>query len=75
MGERTQRLSRPDLAFTASLLGPMNSTPPFHPYGTAHLIVIFLTITLPFAFAPLVRWTKPSLIERIIVARFRSSWY
>jgi hypothetical integral membrane protein (TIGR02206 family) len=48
----------------------MNSTPPFHPYGTAHLIVIFLTIALPFAFAALVRWTKSSLVERIIVGAF-----
>src|SRR2546430_5502521 len=48
----------------------MKSTPPFHPYGTAHLLVIFLTITLPFAFAALVRWTKSSLVERIIVGAF-----
>src|SRR4029077_13288431 len=46
----------------------MNSTPPFHPYGTAHLLVIFLTIALPFVFAALVRWKESSLIERIIVA-------
>src|SRR6476659_9838934 len=48
----------------------MNSTPPFHPYGTAHLLVIFLTIALPFAFAALVRWTKSFLVERIIVGAF-----
>src|SRR5437660_11787812 len=48
----------------------MKSTPPFHPYGTAHLLVIFLTITLPFAFAALVRWTKSSLVEPIIVGAF-----
>ena len=48
----------------------MNSTPPFHPYGTAHLLVIFLTIALPFAFAALVRWTKSSLVERIFVGAF-----
>jgi hypothetical integral membrane protein (TIGR02206 family) len=45
----------------------MNSFPPFHPYGVAHLLVIFLTIAVPFALAALVRWTKSSLIERIIV--------
>src|SRR5207244_3128816 len=46
----------------------MNSSPPFHPYGVAHLLVIFLTIVLPFALAALVRWTKSFVIERIIVA-------
>ncbi|HEY4758341.1 MAG TPA: TIGR02206 family membrane protein [Chthoniobacterales bacterium] len=45
----------------------MSSAPRFHPYGPAHLCVIFLTITLPFALATLVRWTKSSLTERIIV--------
>src|SRR5213076_1890653 len=45
----------------------MNSSPPFHPYGVAHLLVIFLTIALPFSLAALVRWTKSSAIERIIV--------
>jgi len=48
----------------------MNSIPPFHPYGTAHLLVIFLTIALPFSFAAIVRWTKSSLVERIIVGAF-----
>src|SRR2546430_11150726 len=45
----------------------MNSAPPFHPYGVAHLLVIFLTIALPFALAALVRWTKSAVIERIVV--------
>ena len=45
----------------------MSSAPRFHPYGPAHLCVIFLTITLPFALATLVRWTKSSLTERIVV--------
>src|SRR5437868_641091 len=45
----------------------MNSTPPFHPYGTAHLAAIFLTIAVPFALAALVRRTKSSVTERIIV--------
>jgi hypothetical integral membrane protein (TIGR02206 family) len=48
-------------------LGPMNPAHPFHPYGPAHLIVIFLTIALPFFFAALVRWTKSAITERIIV--------
>jgi len=33
-------------------------TPEFHPYGPSHLTVIFLTITLPFLFAALVRRRK-----------------
>src|SRR5881398_1359964 len=45
----------------------MNSSPRFHPYGVAHLLVIFLTIALPFSLAALVRWTKSSATERIIV--------
>jgi hypothetical integral membrane protein (TIGR02206 family) len=45
----------------------MLPAPQFHAYGVAHLLVIFLTIALPFALAALVRWTKSSLIERIIV--------
>ena len=46
----------------------MNPVPTFQPWGTSHLVVIFLTITLPFAFAALVRWTKSPVTERIIVA-------
>jgi hypothetical integral membrane protein (TIGR02206 family) len=45
----------------------MNPAHPFHPYGPAHLIVIFLTIALPFLFSALVRWTKSPITERIIV--------
>lgn len=45
----------------------MSSAPQFHPYGPAHLCVIFLTITLPFALEGLVRSTKSSLTERIVV--------
>jgi hypothetical integral membrane protein (TIGR02206 family) len=45
----------------------VNSAPAFHPYGAAHLIVIFLTIALPFALATLVRRTKSRLVERIII--------
>src|SRR6266702_3379858 len=45
----------------------MLPAPQFHAYGVAHLLVIFLTIAFPFALAALVRWTKSSVIERIIV--------
>lgn len=45
----------------------MLPAPQFHAYGVAHLLVIFLTIALPFALAALVRCTKSSVIERIIV--------
>src|SRR5207244_3768515 len=45
----------------------MNSSPPFHPYGVALVLVLFLTIVLPFALGALVRWTKASVIERIII--------
>ena len=46
----------------------MNSPPAFHLYGTAHLVVILLTIALPFALAALVRRTKSSLLERTVIA-------
>jgi len=52
---------------TVSATTTVNSTPPFQPYGVAHLTVIFLTIALPFALAVLVRWTKSQVAERIIV--------
>jgi hypothetical integral membrane protein (TIGR02206 family) len=42
----------------------MNTTPPFHAYGPAHLTVIFLTITLPFVLAAIARRAK---CERPIV--------
>src|SRR5437868_11060377 len=45
----------------------MNSSPPFHPYGVAHLLLIFLTIAIPIALTALVRRTKSSIIELIIV--------
>src|SRR5437879_1941307 len=38
----------------------------FHAFGVAHLTVIFLTITLPFALAAIVRRTKSSRIEQVI---------
>src|ERR1043165_4252520 len=46
----------------------MDATPEFHAYSSSHLVVIFLTIALPFVFAALVRWTKSPITERIIVA-------
>jgi hypothetical integral membrane protein (TIGR02206 family) len=46
----------------------MSSAPPFHPYGPAHLIVIALTIVLPFALAAVVKRTRLATAERIIVA-------
>jgi hypothetical integral membrane protein (TIGR02206 family) len=45
----------------------MNSAPAFHPYGPAHLIVIFLTIALPFALAALAR-RAPFVEHSIVVA-------
>ncbi len=45
----------------------MNSAPAFHPYGPAHVIVISLTIALPFLLAAPVRKTKWRLLERIII--------
>ena len=46
----------------------MNAEHPFQPYGLPHLAVIFLTITLPFALAAVVRRTKSPSVERAIVA-------
>jgi hypothetical integral membrane protein (TIGR02206 family) len=45
----------------------VNPAPAFHAYGPAHLVVIFLTIALPFALATLVRRTRSRLLERIII--------
>ncbi len=42
----------------------MKAEPAFHPYGAAHLAVIFLTIALPFILAALVRRTNR--IERAV---------
>jgi hypothetical integral membrane protein (TIGR02206 family) len=41
--------------------------PEFQPYGLPHLAVIFLTIVLPFALAAIVRRTKSSRVENIII--------
>jgi len=40
---------------------------PFHAYGLPHLVVIFLTATVPFALAALVRRSKSQRLERAIV--------
>jgi hypothetical integral membrane protein (TIGR02206 family) len=45
----------------------MNPAPPFQPYDTAHLVVIFLTIALPFALNVIVCASKSSVAERIVV--------
>ena len=44
----------------------MEDAPVFHAFGTSHLIVIFLTIVLPFALAFAVRRTKSRFLERSI---------
>jgi hypothetical integral membrane protein (TIGR02206 family) len=46
----------------------MNHTPQFQAYGLPHLVVIFLTITLPFALGAIVRRTKSPRVERVIIA-------
>ena len=45
----------------------MNAEPAFQPFGPAHLVVIFLTIVLPFLFARIVRAMKSRGVERVIV--------
>jgi hypothetical integral membrane protein (TIGR02206 family) len=46
----------------------MNDAYPFQPYGVPHLVVIFLTVALPFVLAAIVRRTKSPSVERTIVA-------
>ena len=46
----------------------MNDAPQFQPYGLPHLVVIFLTTTLPFALGAIVRRTKSPRVERTIIA-------
>ena len=46
----------------------MNDVPEFQPYGLPHLIVILVTIVLPFALAGMVRRTKSQRIEKLIIA-------
>jgi hypothetical integral membrane protein (TIGR02206 family) len=44
----------------------MRAEPAFQPFGVAHLVVIFLTIALPFILALVVHRTKSRLLERSI---------
>ena len=44
----------------------MNDASQFHAYGLAHLVVIFLTVALPFILAFLVHRTKSRRLERSI---------
>jgi hypothetical integral membrane protein (TIGR02206 family) len=44
----------------------MHSENTFRPFGTAHLIIMFLTIALPFVLAEMVRRTNSRRTERII---------
>jgi len=44
----------------------MNPEHPFHAFGLSHLVVIFLTVALPFILASVVRRTKSPRLERSI---------
>ena len=44
----------------------MNSAPEFHAFGPSHLLVIFLTISVPFLLALIVHRTKSPRLERSI---------
>lgn len=44
----------------------MDSAPEFHAYGLSHLVVILLTVALPFILALIVRRTKSPRLERSI---------
>jgi hypothetical integral membrane protein (TIGR02206 family) len=44
----------------------MNSAPEFHPFGSSHLVVIILTIAVPFVLALIVHRTKSPWLERSI---------
>src|ERR1041385_1199237 len=46
----------------------MNEPPPFQAYGPAHLVVICLTILLPFVLAAIARRSQSSVVERAIIA-------
>ena len=46
---------------------PLEGQPTFQHFGTQHLIVIFLTIVLPFVLAAFVWRTKSQIVERGIV--------
>ena len=44
----------------------MNSAPEFHPFSSSHLVVIILTIAIPFLLALIVHRTKSRFLERSI---------
>lgn len=44
----------------------MNTAPEFRPFGPSHLVVIFLTISVPFVLALIVHRTKSPRLERSI---------
>jgi hypothetical integral membrane protein (TIGR02206 family) len=44
----------------------MNSAPEFHPFGLSHLVVIFLTTSVPLVLALIVHRTKSRFLERSI---------
>ena len=46
----------------------MNEPPPFQAYGPAHLVVICLTVLLPFVLAAIARRSQSSVVERAIIA-------
>src|ERR1051325_5749776 len=46
----------------------MDDAPEFQPYGLPHVMVILITIVLPFALAAVVRRTKSQRLEGLIIA-------
>jgi hypothetical integral membrane protein (TIGR02206 family) len=51
----------------------MKAEPEFQLFGVAHLVVIFLTIALPFLFAGIVRATRSRGVERVIILLLSAS--
>jgi hypothetical integral membrane protein (TIGR02206 family) len=47
---------------------PLSNTPQFHAYGAEHIVVIVLTVMLPFVLAELVRRFRGPWLERAITA-------
>jgi len=48
----------------------MNAPVPFEAYGAEHLIVIALTVLLPFALAALVWWSRSKVLDRAFIFSF-----
>lgn len=46
----------------------MNDAPPFQAYGPAHLVVICLTVVLPFVLAAISRRSQSAVVQRTIIA-------